>query len=81
MTTLGSWGFRNPPHIEKTSSGEKKYWISHRSSVPNNEENSDIGALSRGAVSLSPIGPNFLMKAESQKISSWLREVKLDAKK
>ena len=48
---------------------------------PDNEENSDIGALSRGAVSLSPIGPNFLMKAESQKISSWLREVKLDAKK
>ena len=80
LTTLGSWGLRNPPHIEETLSGEKKYWISHRSSVPNNEKNSDIGALSRGAVSLSPIGPNFLMKTESQKISSWLREVKLDAK-
>ncbi|MFL2706209.1 MAG: 5'/3'-nucleotidase SurE [Gammaproteobacteria bacterium] len=81
LTTLGSWGLRNPPYIEETASGKKKYWISHRSSVPENRENSDIGALSRGVVSLSPIGPNFLVKTESEKISSWLKEVTLDAKK
>ena len=53
LTYPGTWGKRNPPHKETSNSGKDKFWITHRSKIPENEENSDIATLNRGEVSVS----------------------------
>ena len=75
VTTLGSWGTRNPPHREVLSSGQEQFWITHRSNFPQNPKKSDIETLARGAVSVTPIMPNFLVDDFSEKLSNWLATV------
>ena len=75
VTTLGSWGARNPPNKEVLSSGQEQFWIAHRSDVPENSKKSDIETLARGAVSVTPIRPNFLVKDFCEEISNWLEVV------
>ncbi len=72
LTSLGSWGTRNPPQKETLISGKDQFWITHRKKIPNNKENTDIGALTRGAVSLTPIGPRFLVEGYSKELIAWL---------
>ena len=72
QSEIGSWGPRNPPHIEIQANGEKKYWISHRSKHPINADNSDIKTLLRGMVSVTPLIPNFL-SSNANNLSSWLK--------
>jgi|TARA_B100001109_G_scaffold96644_1_gene78745 5'-nucleotidase len=59
ITTIGSWGSRNPPQIIEDNFGKKTYWTSHRDSYPENDEKSDIHALEKNMVSISPINPSF----------------------
>ena len=75
VTTLGSWGTRNPPNKEILSSGQEQFWIAHRSNVPENSKNSDIETLARGAVSVTPLRPNFMVKDFSEEIGNWLEVV------
>jgi len=72
LTYPGSWGRRNPPHKETSNSGEDKFWITHRTKIPENEENSDIATLGRGEVSISPIGPRFLINDYDQPLKEWI---------
>ena len=72
LTSLGSWGTRNPPHKETLTSGKDQFWITHRSKIPNNNENTDIETLTRGAVSVTPIGPRFLVGDYSKELNVWL---------
>ena len=72
LTYPGTWGKRNPPHKETSNSGKDKFWITHRSKIPENEENSDIATLSRGEVSISPIGPRFLVNDYDQSLTEWI---------
>ena len=62
FTTIGSWGFRNPPHIIEDDEGTKTYWTTHRDLYPDNDEQSDIFTLEKNMVSISPIYPNFSLK-------------------
>ncbi len=71
LTTLGSWGARNPPQRDGGLKKEK-FWVSHRTKVPANKNSADIKALSRGLVSLTPISPNFLSNDYLKEITSWL---------
>ena len=73
LTYPGTWGKRNPPHKETSNSGEDQFWITHRSKVPQNEENSDIATISRGEVSISPIGPRFLVNDYDQSLKEWIK--------
>ena len=59
VTSVGSWGPRIPPYIEKDGSGEITYWTSHRGKYPKNKEKTDIYALENNMVSISPIIPSF----------------------
>jgi len=68
---LGSWGIRNPPHVEIKSNGKTRYWVSHRSGHPQNDEDTDIMTVERGVVSVTPIKPNFLY-TEKRILDSWL---------
>ena len=72
LTYPGTWGKRNPPHKETSNSGEDKFWITHRNKIPKNEENSDIATLNRGEVSISPIGPRFLVNDYDQSLKEWI---------
>ena len=72
LTYPGTWGKRNPPHKETSNSGEDQFWITHRNKIPENEENSDIATLSRGEVSISPIGPRFLVNDYDQSLKEWI---------
>ena len=72
LTYPGTWGKRNPPHNETSNSGEDQFWITHRNKIPENEENSDIATLSRGEVSISPIGPRFLINDYDQSLKEWI---------
>ena len=72
LTYPGTWGKRNPPHKETSNSGEDQFWITHRNKIPENEENSDIATLSRGEVSISPIGPRFLVNDYDQSLTEWI---------
>jgi len=73
VTSLGSWGARNPPNSETLSSGGEQYWITHRTNVPENLKDTDIETLARGVVSLTPIGPRFLAKEFSKELSNWVK--------
>ena len=75
VTTLGPWGTRNPPNKEILSSGQEQFWIAHRSNVPENSKNSDIETLARGAVSVTPLRPNFMVIDFSEEIGNWLEVV------
>ena len=72
LTYPGTWGKRNPPHKETSNSGKDKFWITHRNKIPENEENSDIATLNRGEVSISPIGPRFLVNDYDQSLTEWI---------
>ena len=72
LTYPGTWGKRNPPNKETSNSGEDKFWITHRNKIPENEENSDIATLNRGEVSISPIGPRFLVNDYDQSLKEWI---------
>ena len=72
LTYPGTWGKRNPPRNETSNSGEDQFWITHRNKIPKNEENSDIATLSRGEVSISPIGPRFLVNDYDQSLKEWI---------
>ena len=72
LTYPGTWGKRNPPHKETLNSGKDQFWITHRNKIPENEENSDIATLSRGEVSISPIGPRFLVNDYDQSLTEWI---------
>ena len=72
LTYPGTWGKRNPPHKETSNSGKDKFWITHRNKIPENEENSDIATLTRGEVSISPIGPRFLVNDYDQSLKEWI---------
>ena len=73
LTYPGTWGKRNPPHKETSNSGEDQFWITHRNKIPENEENSDISTLSRGEVSISPIGPRFFVNDYDQPLKEWIK--------
>ena len=72
LTYPGTWGKRNPPNKETSNSGEDQFWITHRNKIPENEENSDIATLNRGEVSISPIGPRFLVNDYDQALKEWI---------
>ena len=72
LTHPGTWGKRNPPHKETSNSGDHQFWITHRNKIPENEENSDIATLNRGEVSISPIGPRFLVNDYDQFLKEWI---------
>ena len=72
LTYPGTWGKRNPPHKETLNSGKDQFWITHRNKIPENEENSDIATLSRGEVSITPIGPRFLVNDYDQSLKEWI---------
>ena len=72
VTTLGTWGSRNPPRKEVLSSGKEQFWITHRNKIPKNSKMSDIGTLARGSVSVTPIGPKFLVDGYSDELRQWL---------
>ena len=72
LTYPGTWGKRNPPHKETSISGKDQFWITHRNKIPENEENSDIATLNRGEVSISPIGPRFLVNDYDQSLKEWI---------
>lgn len=59
ITSIGKWGKRNPPHVEKEKDDQITYWTSHRENCPPNESNSDISALKNNTISISPIYPKF----------------------
>ena len=75
LTYPGTWGKRNPPHKEKTNSGQDQFWITHRNKVPENEKNSDISTLKQGEVSISPIGPRFLVNDYDQSLREWVNSL------
>ena len=76
LTYPGTWGKRNPPNKETSNSGRDQFWVTHRSKVPLNEENSDIATLSRGEVSISPIGPKFLVNDYDKSLKEWIKTFK-----
>ena len=75
LTSLGSWGARNPPQRDKEL-GTEKFWVSHRTKTPTNKQSTDIAALSRGLASLTPISPKFLSNEYFKEINAWLSAFK-----
>jgi broad specificity polyphosphatase/5'/3'-nucleotidase SurE len=71
LTTMGTWGARNPPEIKESSKGKLEYWTTHRSDYPQNNSNSDISALERNEVSISPMVPNFYSQSENP-LKGWI---------
>ena len=63
---------RNPPQKKVLPSGQEQFWISSRSNIPKNSTRTDIETLTRGAVSVTPIGPRFLVDDYSEEITRWL---------
>lgn len=64
ITSIGKWGKRNPPHVDKEKDDQVTYWTSHRDNCPPNESNSDISTLKNNTISISPIYPEFSYKTE-----------------
>ena len=64
ITSIGTWGSRNPPQVQKDDNGHLTYWTSHRDKLPHNEQNSDIKTLQFKKVSISPIFPEFTINKE-----------------
>ena len=58
ITSVGSWGERNPPEVIDKD-GKKTYWTSHRGVFPKNEKDTDISVLEENMVSISAIYPSF----------------------
>lgn len=77
LTQPGTWGKRNPPNKEVTDSGKERFWITHRSKVPKNKEDTDIATLARGEVSICSIGPNFSIKETDNQLASWVGSLNL----
>lgn len=75
ITTLGSWGPRNPPLRETNSKGEDKFWITHRDKVPKNTEETDIATLARGSVSITPIISNFKVAENANILKDWVDNI------
>ena len=70
ITSIGSWGSRLPPQVEKDSQGNTTYWTTHRGKYGKNEEYTDIDVLENNMVSISPIFPTYSLKNKSlQKFS------------
>ena len=59
ITSVGTWGARTPPSIDRDIKGNKTFWTTHRDKFPQNKENSDIATLQGSKVSISPINPSF----------------------
>ena len=59
ITSVGTWGARTPPGVDRDLKGNKTYWTTHRDKFPQNIENSDIAILQDSKVSISPINPSF----------------------
>ena len=59
ITSVGTWGARTPPGVDRDLKGNKTYWTTHRGEFPQNKANSDIAILQGGKVSISPINPSF----------------------
>ena len=76
VTTLGSWGVRNPPRREVLPSGKERFWISRRNNIPQNHRRTDIEAITRGSVSITPIGPKFLVDDYLEEVTQWLSVLK-----
>ena len=76
VTTLGSWGVRNPPRREVLPSGKEQFWISRRNNIPQNHRRTDIEAITRGSVSVTPIGPKFLVDDYLEEVTQWLSVLK-----
>ncbi len=64
ITSIGKWGKRNPPHVDKEKDDQVTYWTSHRDNCPPNASNSDISILKNNTISISPIYPEFSYKTE-----------------
>ena len=65
ITSVGTWGARNPPSVERDLKGNQTYWTTHRDKFPENIKNSDIATLQDSKVSISPINPSFTLDEES----------------
>ena len=65
ITSVGTWGARNPPSVERDLKGNQTYWTTHRDIFPENIKNSDIATLQDSKVSISPINPSFTLDEES----------------
>ena len=70
VTSVGSWGSRNPPQVQKAENGQLTYWTSHRDVYSKSEQNTDINALEENMVSISPISPNFTVDKVKDKTFS-----------
>jgi broad specificity polyphosphatase/5'/3'-nucleotidase SurE len=70
VTSVGSWGSRNPPQVQKAENGQLTYWTSHRDVYSKNGQNTDINALEENMVSISPISPNFTVDKVKDKTFS-----------
>jgi 5'-nucleotidase len=71
LTTVGTWGPRNPPGNKQNSKGVLEYWTSHRSGYPENDFNSDISSLERNEISICPLYPNFMANSSSP-LKGWV---------
>ena len=70
ITSVGSWGSRNPPQVHEEKNGLLTYWSSHRSTYLKNLQNTDINVLEENMVSISPISPNFTVDKVKDKTFS-----------
>ena len=59
ITTIGSWGPRNPPGVEEDSENKISYWTTHRESFEEDNTKCDINSLKENKISISPIKPVF----------------------
>jgi 5'-nucleotidase len=59
ITSVGSWGPRNPPGVRVESDGRTSYWTTHRENYEEDNTDCDIRALIDKKVSISPIRPFF----------------------
>ena len=59
ITSVGSWGPRNPPGVREESDGRTSYWTTHRENYEEDNTDCDIRALIDKKVSISPIRPFF----------------------
>ena len=66
ITSVGTWGARNPPSVERDLKGNQTYWTTHRDKFPQNIKNSDIATLQDSKVSISPINPSFTIDEVSK---------------
>lgn len=65
ITSVGSWGPRNPPGISKDSNSVLSYWTTHRENYQQDDTKCDINSLKKNKVSISPIRPIFTLTQKS----------------